>query len=372
MNRRDNSKELVLNRAHDRGYSGVGPFVIKNIQILRALAANGVVIAHLALVEHKYGQGIAVLPGSTHALIGGVDLFFVISGFIMVTVMGRAPWSRFLADRVTRIYPPYWFYTTLVLIVFLIAPALVNSSYPHPPSIVRSYLLLPDSVPPLLAVGWTLVHEMYFYLCFALIVFLIGRTKISLAPWLSAWATLVVVMNDVVNTYGLHSPVVDVVTHPLTLEFIAGACVGIIVHMGATALGLPALALGVLQLIAIYVVVPDPQALTDVRDWIHVILIGVPCALIVYGAASLEREATSKIKDVLVALGNASYSTYLAHVLVLSVLGRLFVATPWHTPVTSAAFVVIGLASANLWGWLSYRLLEKPLQRWSRAKMNAA
>jgi peptidoglycan/LPS O-acetylase OafA/YrhL len=97
-------------------------------------------------------------------------------------------------------------------------------------------------------------------------------------------------------------------------------------------------------------------------------MIGVPCALIVYGAAAMERSDTQP--GLLVALGNASYSTYLAHVLVLSALGRLFAATPWHTPVTAAVFVIVGLVAVNVWGWLSYRLMERPLQRWTRAKLN--
>jgi peptidoglycan/LPS O-acetylase OafA/YrhL len=342
--------------------------IIKNIQVLRALAANGVVIAHLAYIERKYGQGVTVLPDGIHALIGGVDLFFVISGFIMVTVMTGVTWPRFLVDRVTRIYPPYWFYTLIVLAISLAAPGWVNASYPHPPLLDRSFLLLPDSVPPLLAVGWTLVHEMYFYLVFAAIIALRQRFNTGLSVWLSAWATLVLILNDVATTTGVHSPLIDVVTHPLTLEFIAGACVGLIVQHTRFGLGLPALTLGIVQLIAVYTVLPDANAFTDVRGWLHVVLIGVPCALIVYGAAAMERSDTKP--GLFVALGNASYSTYLAHVLVLSALGRLFAAAPWHTPVTATIFVLVGLAVVNLWGWLSYRFMERPLQRGARAKLS--
>ncbi len=136
--------------------------IIKNVQVLRALAANAVLLSHLFIVEQKYGHGFVALPAGVDLGRRGVDLFFVISGFIMAMIAQQSTqWHGFLLDRITRIVPPYWFYTTLVLIVALIAPGIVNSSYQHPPSAWLSYLLIPQDVPPLLAVGWTLIHEMY-------------------------------------------------------------------------------------------------------------------------------------------------------------------------------------------------------------------
>jgi exopolysaccharide production protein ExoZ len=152
--------------------------VIKNIQALRAIAANGVLVSHLFVVEQKYSHGGAVLSADAHLGAFGVDLFFVISGFIMATIARNASWQRFLFDRAMRTLPPYWFYTTLVLIVSFYVPAYVNSSFEQPPSLWRSYLLIPDSVGPLLAVGWTLMHEMYFYFCFALVISLTGANGV--------------------------------------------------------------------------------------------------------------------------------------------------------------------------------------------------
>ena len=124
--------------------------VIKNIQALRAIAANGVLVSHLFIVEQKYSHGGEVLSAHAHLGAFGVDLFFVISGFIMATIARNASWHKFLFDRAMRILPPYWFYTTLILIVSFYVPAYVNSSFEHPPSISRSYLLIPDRVGPLL------------------------------------------------------------------------------------------------------------------------------------------------------------------------------------------------------------------------------
>jgi exopolysaccharide production protein ExoZ len=118
-------------------------------------------VSHLLIAESKYSR-TPILPDEARFGAFGVDLFFVISGFIMVTIARDGAWAPFLAGRAKRILPPYWFYTTLVLLVSLYAPGAVNSSFAHPPSLWRSYLLIPDTVDPLLAVGWMLIHEMYF------------------------------------------------------------------------------------------------------------------------------------------------------------------------------------------------------------------
>jgi exopolysaccharide production protein ExoZ len=112
--------------------------------------------------------------------IAGVNLFFALSGFIMVVVAGHytAP-IDFLWRRVTRIYSTYWLVSLPVLALVISAPTFVNSSIQTPISLWRSFLLIPDRSLPLLAVGWTLVHEMYYYLVF--LVFLALRIQISSA-----------------------------------------------------------------------------------------------------------------------------------------------------------------------------------------------
>jgi peptidoglycan/LPS O-acetylase OafA/YrhL len=124
----------------------------------------------------------------------GVDLFFVVSGFIMaVTTQRRAsgaqPASAFLLRRVTRIYPCYLLVTGAVLAVFLWRPDLVNSSEDVRPDVLASFLLLPQEGLPLLLVGWTLVYEMLFYAVLA-------ATLLVRRSWLwwvlGVWVALIV------------------------------------------------------------------------------------------------------------------------------------------------------------------------------------
>lgn len=333
--------------------------VIKNIQALRAIAANGVLFSHLFIVEQKYGRGGAVLSADAHLGAFGVDLFFVISGFIMATIARNASWQRFLFDRAMRILPPYWFYTTLALIVSFYVPAYVNSSFEHSPSIWRSYLLIPDSVGPLLAVGWTLMHEMYFYFCFALIIFLTGAFRLKITSLLLIWTVAVICLNAVVQLAEIRDPVVAVMTHPLTLEFIFGAAAGILIQRNCTASAASAFVAGIIIFMIVLSWSDGALSLVDGQNWRRVILVGAPCALIVYGLVGIEIKNKQTAPDWLVALGNASYSTYLSHVLVLSAIGRMLATMPNHNFYFETAFVIVCITAANVVGLLSCSLIER-------------
>jgi exopolysaccharide production protein ExoZ len=334
--------------------------IIKNIQALRAIAANGVLISHLLVVEQKYSHSEPLLSADARLGAFGVDLFFVISGFIMVTIATDTSWRKFLAGRARRILPPYWFYTTLVVFVSLVAPAIVNSSFPHPPSLWRSYLLIPDTVGPLLAVGWTLIHEMYFYLCFALMIVLIRSCGFTLPFLLLTWMAAVVCLDAVLKINDINDPVAAVVAHPLTLEFVFGATIGILIRRKIAACAAPALMAGIAVFMMIVLWFPGTAAgLIVDPNWMRPILIGAPCALIVYAAVAMEIRGALNAPRWLTTLGDASYSTYLSHVLVLSALGRLFAMAPSHNAYVEAAFVVICIGAANAIGWLSCRVIER-------------
>jgi peptidoglycan/LPS O-acetylase OafA/YrhL len=336
--------------------------IVRNIQALRAIAANAVLASHLHIIEQKYSHSGAALPAEARFGAFGVDLFFVISGFIMVMIARDTSGLSFLVGRARRIFPPYWLYTTLVLLVSLYAPAIVNSSFAHPPSIWRSYLLVPDTVGPLLGVGWTLIHEMYFYLCFAGMLVLTASRKITLPFLLLAWMAAVVVLNTVFHLLDVTYPAAAVAAHPLTLEFVAGAATGILIQRKVTGFAAPALIAGLAMMTAVITVLAQHGTAADLlagRGWMRPALAGVPCTLIVYGAVALEVRAAPAAPSWLVALGDASYSTYLSHVLVLSALGRLYAMLPGHDIVLEAGFVVIAVAFANVIGLLSCRLIER-------------
>lgn len=116
------------------------------------------VLFHIRIVELKYLQGTAFLDAIAR-YDAGVDVFFVLSGFVMTTITagrytGAASAGQFLAKRAWRVYPLYWIFTTVVVVLMAVMPSMVNSSY-QDQSILASYLLIPHSQMPILTVGWT-------------------------------------------------------------------------------------------------------------------------------------------------------------------------------------------------------------------------
>ena len=152
------------------------------VQVLRAAAALSVAMLHAqhdaATLAERTGQVFA--PIAAFPWEAGVDVFFVISGFIMVhastRLFGAEGGARaFLARRIARIVPIYWAVTTLYLAVALAVPDLLNRELLGWPLVVASYLFIPMARPdglvqPLYGLGWTLNYEMFFYALFAVAV----------------------------------------------------------------------------------------------------------------------------------------------------------------------------------------------------------
>ncbi|MDA4630803.1 acyltransferase family protein, partial [Escherichia coli] len=127
---------------------------------------------------------------------------------------------EFLKRRLLRIYPIYWFFALLLLPIYLIAPQLVNASEGNRVDLMRSFLLLPHDNLPLLAVAWSLIFEIWFYLVFA--AFLTMRRK-HLPALLALWCAILLALGWLAPD--ISSPTLKVMTSPYAYEFIAG-CAG--------------------------------------------------------------------------------------------------------------------------------------------------
>lgn len=341
------------------------PKKFANIQALRGVAVLLVVLFHLMVVENKYDPGNALLPKFLNIGTAGVDLFFVISGFVMVIVtrgqfQQLASAVTFFYHRITRIYPLYWFYSGLILIVYLIHPELVNASQGHQANIIKSFLLLPQDKLPLLLVGWTLIHEMYFYCIITLLLFMPEKYfKYGLIIW-----GLLIIAAEFIWTKNA-SPAFLLITHPLTFEFIAGCLIARLIYSGINKYSRLSGILG-LGLLLIFYSFYYHQASNPIPDnWSRVIVFGLACMLLVYAAAALEvrGKLLPRFLDI---IGNASYSIYLSHILVLSVLGRFLSRNFAQHFWIHLTILIIMLAAVIIFGSLSYRFLEKPLIRFFR------
>lgn len=334
-----------------------------NIQALRGLAVLAVVLTHLMSVERKYA-GDRLLGDVFSLGLSGVDLFFAISGFVMVYVAWQAPKGlhtslSFLFARIGRIYPLYSLVSLVVLVIWLWHPNLVFASNAKV-SLWHSFALLPYKYPPLLAVGWTLIHEMYFYLIFAALLLLPARFRF----WgLLVWAVMVLL--GAVMQIGLHSPVLRLLSNPLSFEFLGGALAALAMRrllgkgwQGAVLLG------GALFIAACLLSLPMGLKFWD--DWPRAATFTPAISLIVYGAVGAE-QAGKHFSRLLVWLGDQSYALYLTHVLSLSAAGRLWHLVAQDGPWDNFIMLPLLLVVALFVGEVVHRYVERPLLQRTKA-----
>lgn len=340
---------------------------IENIQAVRGMAILLVLLYHLVGVELKYFAGGRLLSDYLLGGIAGVDLFFVVSGFIMATIT-RGCFRRpdgivsFVYSRFTRIYPLYWLYSLPVLGLFLLRPDLVNPSQGSQVDIIASFLLVPQQRLPLLIVGWTLILEVYFYIVIALLLCVPERCFSGL---LALWAVLVVGGHQLAAN---PSAFLAYVTDPMTLEFIAGCLAALVSERHQGSRGRAVLAAGVILLLGGWAAYHFISHQNYPWGWRRIALFGVPSVLIVYGAATMERSAAQLLPRALRSLGDSSYSLYLSHTLVTSALGLAWSLSGVQGPLYNALALLVVALVAIVAGVLSHRFLEKPLNDFFRAQ----
>jgi exopolysaccharide production protein ExoZ len=331
---------------------------VASIQYLRALSALAVLVFH---VMDRRGGGFFI--GNA-----GVDVFFLISGFIMwmVTCTRETSFKAFMVARLVRIVPAYWIVTLALVTAGLMAPDVFHqfrTSFGH---ILLSLLFVPHLNPageayPVLIPGWTLTFEMFFYVAFGLCLWLAARARL----WAVTGLLLALVATGVAVQFG--SVALRVYTNPLLLEFLAGLWLGAAWTRRALpgrAWGLGLILLGVLAYVAV-VAIPL-RAPPGAGNFWRVMLWGGPGVLIVGGALAVEAHGgVPRIRSLLL-VGNASYAIYLLHGALITLCFKLLPGAPVAIllPVCIAAGVGVGIGF-HLW-------LELPVAGLLRRSRQAA
>jgi exopolysaccharide production protein ExoZ len=328
--------------------------MLYNLQLLRAIAAAFVVVAHLtALNPPTLGRLLAFG-------LYGVDLFFVISGFVMVhtTMIRPVTPAQFMMNRIVRVVPLYWALTLGIFAVAVVAPGLVNATRADPVELVKSLLFVPfmksnGLVQPVLFPGWTLNYEMFFYAVFAGAL-LIGSVRGRIMTVAAALAGLVAAG----AIFPVRGTIPQFYTAPLLLEFAFGMLIS---WAAAQPHGrLPERRVSLCCIVAGFAaILLVPYAFDPVP--VRLLTIGVPAAAIVYGMVALDAAGQSVRSPTAMLLGAASYAIYLVHPFVLGVLERVAHRTGLdHGPGLSVAMVV-ALTIALAVGVALHLLVERPL-----------
>ena len=316
---------------------------IESLQYLRAIAA---------LLVVGYHAGIRVGDESLFRVGGvGVDIFFVVSGCVMWLSCQRRRFDPavFIAHRIARIVPLYWSITFVYVLIGLLLPAL----YPWPElrlsEVLRSLFFLPfraqsGFVQPVVAPGWTLNLEVFFYLVFAATVVRTQRVR-SLYLVLTALAVAGYLLPRGLPAWAW------LYTNGMLVEFAGG------VFLGQCWLSRPdwfrsrKLAVVLLALACLALLVS--QAFRFQPAWSRIPAWGLPAFALVAGLLMLESSGVVLRLPALRRIGDASYSLYLLHTLVLALVYRI----------TGAHFVrllLVAMPLACAVSYLSYLYLEKP------------
>lgn len=303
-------------------------------------------------IGEEYRTAFGNLTNPFAARAAGVDVFFVLSGFIiaLTTDPARGP-AYFLRRRLVRIVPLYWTLTGALVLIGLVMPSLLNSTVISMASVVKSLLFIPfqkpdGAVQPILLLGWTLNYEMFFYAIYALCLALSLPSR--LAP-------LLIVSGLVLlgSLWPSDNVLWRFYTNPLILEFAMGIALYMLYARFPEALRgqwLPLLIVAVILYAAMSQLPAVPWVLVN----------GLPAVALVAALLSV-KDNGSRWMALLVLLGDASYSLYLSHPYVIRLLTKL-------APVQGslAGQVLLGCATVVLCIAVSvmlYKLIEVPTQR---------
>lgn len=314
------------------------------IQVLRFIAAAAVVVYHTQVAAITYYGGAKPFPILEYGAYG-VDLFFVISGFIIVFIGSTRETnaSLFLKKRVERIVPFYWI-MTFATFALTHVPGLARNAASGPIHLLQSLFFISwvngYGTYPVLNVGWTLEFEMLFYLITASAMALTQR------PWaFTAFVMLTLVLTGHGTFFFLQNPMI--------IEFVLGMTVASFIYnrkLFPRLLGSVAIVLATL-----------PATQPSWRVW----AVGLPSTLLVAAAVLADLRKTYHGKF-LPELGNASYSIYLTHVIAISFACKLVVRVLPSLPLT-VLIPVTSLFAIGL-GYLSYRLIERNLIAFNRKR----
>jgi len=311
--------------------------MLNNLQLLRAFAALNVVLLHAIGTSASYSYEANFISVFGEWGANGVDIFFVISGFVMLFTQldNKRSVKDFLLLRAIRIIPIYWLLTLLVIAIYIVAPFVFREMVISTKWALASLGFLSNVLVekhPIVYVGWTLEWEMLFYLVFGL--------SLGFRSWTtSLFITCVVLLG-----------VAFIADNFILVEFIGGLCIALLYkRYGYQRYGMFSLVLGTILLsLSLF---DSVKLLIDSR----VILWGLPSILIVYGVIC-SPQIESKIGKL---LGDASYSIYLIQMLSIPVYYKFL--SVLNIKMNNDLLVIACLIATAIGGVALYLLVEKPM-----------
>jgi len=339
-----------------------------SLQALRGVAAMLVIMFHAQVAADGLAATLHIPEASMNNFYNlrwlgasGVDIFFVISGFIMVYIAGNEfgkKWASadFLIRRVIRVVPIYWMYTTSMVYMQLAIPSMFNQLTLNWWHVAASYLFIPYDAGgkwgqfPVIYVGWSLSYEMYFYLMFSMLLMLHRRFFLPAMMFILCGPyVLSIVAEKPSSLAGIF------LSDELLIEFFFGCIIAKWYSRSnptSTNVAAFALLVGVLFLVASIFL---DNELPRILKW------GAPSALIVFGTVGLDRYGSIRVPVLLKRLGDSSYSLYLTQVISLPILGRILQQLGFVRDGSLTILIAVLTVLAAISGYFAFMVIERPV-----------
>jgi peptidoglycan/LPS O-acetylase OafA/YrhL len=334
------------------------PQYVESIQAGRGIAALLVVVHHIAQKAHALSGG--AIPLFDFGIVG-VDIFFMISGFIIYFVTANKTMTHieFMEKRIVRVFPLYWGLSLLALLVLIFKPNLINSNAQQPTDIAASFFLWPTAAPYLVNNGWTLTYEIIFYGLWALVALPTATRKTAYI------ACLVLAAGSFTGLLLGIDP--KVINFSLFIEFAFGVAVGVAFKKGLFRQNIPA-GIGLAAAGAFLASLAISQGLGSGQ--LRGYALAIPSAMMFIGIIWLG-SFWKKTRTVL-AIGDSSYSLYLFHPFVLVGIPIAVKLLGLSSPASILAVsIVVGVAAIAA-SHMVYRFVEFPLTQMMRGMIRSA
>ncbi|WP_448578106.1 acyltransferase family protein [Thermaurantiacus sp.] len=356
--------------------------MLLSIQYLRFLASFLVLVAHSTLASDR---DLGFTTFTTFSAGGrGVDIFFVISGFIISYVNFNTTGDRadYLMKRIIRVAPPYWLATAVMLAVAILTPHLLRSTGVDPLHVLFSFLFIPWDHPvarstfPLLHVGWTLNYEMLFYFLFAIFL---GRDLLTRTLLTSLMLVTLVLVGVI---FAPRQEPFMAWTAPILMEFVYGMMIALwwkgYAQSTPARSGVVTAALLAVVIISIWMILflPYDGDLIWVGYGDRWFTAGVPAAFLVASMLALDKRGKMPSLRFLKLLGDGSYSLYIWHFFVIGALRALWPLTGLTGDLGAVTFVASCIVVAIAVSLMGYFWIEKPVialgRGWMERRRKAA
>lgn len=335
------------------------------IQVLRGIASLLVVLLH-ATTNLEYNTGKDFLFGFFGFGGSGVDMFFVLSGFIITYTSRQAVTERlnfipFLRRRFVRIYPVYWIIISFFLFVQVMFPSFYGKAFSFDIlNLLSTYLLLPGHV-MVNGVSWTLSTELFFYVLFSLAFFVSKKQLLFAGMFL--YTLIIISAYEAGYTSDEQHPWISLLLFPMNIEFFLGIIAAAIAEKVPLRYNKLLIIIGTF-LFLLFGVLQINNVILFKNEFNRVIYFGLPSFLIITGVANLEiGQLIKRVNKLLLSLGDASYSLYLLHLPVMAASTKLIAKAGINNiyVIHVALFlVVIIVCYASI---IFYKLIEMPLIR---------